>query len=84
MYELNRTDSEALNSLVDGIYPLRAIFVYNISEPSFRKETRFFETQEAMRKDVERVFGVLLSRWGLRAKPCLLWDHVAMPKVVRI
>lgn len=32
------------------------------------------DVQEAMRRDVERAFGVLMSRWELLERPCASWD----------
>lgn len=83
-YVLNNKTRECTYYLVDGIYPLWAIFVTTISEPSNRKERRFSAAQEAHRKDVERAFGVLVSRWGLLAKPCTLWNRVIIRKVVQV
>ena len=31
--------------------------------------------QESVRKDVERAFGVLQSRWGIVRNPALSWDE---------
>lgn len=51
-------DHEELYFLFIGIYPPWSIFVNKISECSTQKETSFFESHEAMRKDVNREFGV--------------------------
>jgi hypothetical protein len=45
--------------LVDDIYPPCAIFVSTISNPVGQRKTYFAKRQEAARKDVERVFGVM-------------------------
>lgn len=60
--------------LVDGIYPKWAIFVDTIQGAVARKQKTFAGGQEAVRKDVERAFGVLLSRWHILAKPAMFHD----------
>nr|XP_040252039.1 uncharacterized protein LOC120969042 [Aegilops tauschii subsp. strangulata] len=39
------------------------------------KRKRFSQMQESARKDVERAFGVLQSRWGIVRNPALSWDE---------
>jgi len=51
--------------LTDGIYPQWAIFVKTIQSPLGNKRKYFAKAQEAVRKDVERAFGVLQSRFPL-------------------
>lgn len=46
------------------------MIINTIAERMKRKERAFFAAKEAMRKDVERVFGVLVPRWALLAKLC--------------
>jgi len=43
----------------DGIYPLWLTFVKTIHAQQRNKRKHFAKTQESVRKDVERVFGVL-------------------------
>lgn len=69
--------------LVDGIYPKWAIFVSTIAEAVSRKERHFCAAQEGMRKDVERAFGVLVSRWHILNKPCMFWDEDIMKKTMK-
>lgn len=69
--------------LVDGIYPKWAIFVSTIAHAVSKKDKHFCAAQEGMRKDVERAFGVLVSRWHILAKPCNLWDLDIMNKTVK-
>lgn len=82
-YEVNRKKKNCLYFLVDGIYPQWSIFVSTIAEGTTRKENVFAAAQEAIRKDVERAFGVLISRWGFLQKPCTLWDRDTVAKVVK-
>ena len=55
--------------LADGIYPQWTTFVKTISNPVGEKRRRFAQEQESVNKDVERVFGVLQSRWGIVRYP---------------
>jgi hypothetical protein len=48
--------------LDDGIYPSWATFVKTVCNPADEKYKRFAKEQEAARKDMERVFGVVQSR----------------------
>ncbi|KAM3292677.1 hypothetical protein ACQJBY_036405 [Aegilops geniculata] len=61
--------------LADGIYPQWSTFVKTISKPQDEKRKRFAQMQESVRKDVERAFGVLQSRWGIVRNPALSWDE---------
>ena len=61
-YKVNNRVLNLLYYLVDGIYPEWAIFIDTIRFGSTRKEKCFSAYQEGVRKDVERAFGVLVSR----------------------
>jgi hypothetical protein len=51
--------------LTDGIYPPWSCFVQTIHEATDEKRKHFSSRQEAMRKDVERCFGVLQARFAI-------------------
>ncbi|XP_047965105.1 uncharacterized protein LOC125209547 [Salvia hispanica] len=51
--------------LADGIYPNWPVFVKMVKHAVGQKKSYFATRQEAVRKDVERAFGVLQSRWGM-------------------
>ena len=68
--------------LVDGIYPPLSRFVKTISIPINKKETKFAGWQEAARKDVERAFGVLQSKWRLLSSPIEKWDETKIQQMV--
>jgi hypothetical protein len=55
--------------LADGIYPEWPVFVKTHCNPTEEKYIRFAKEQEACRKDVERAFGVLQSRWAIVRHP---------------
>uniref|UniRef100_A0A0D3C144 DDE Tnp4 domain-containing protein n=1 Tax=Brassica oleracea var. oleracea TaxID=109376 RepID=A0A0D3C144_BRAOL len=43
----------------------------------------FAQRQEAVRKDVERAFGVLQARFAIVKNPSLFWDKVKIEKIMR-
>ena len=55
--------------LADSIYPKWSAIVQTIYEPGGLKKQYFTIKQEAFRKDIERAFGVLQSRWAIVAGP---------------
>jgi len=61
--------------LVDGIYPNCPAFVKTISHPLDMKAAHFAKEQEKVRKDTERTFGVLQSRWAIVRGPASGWNR---------
>uniref|UniRef100_A0A452ZBF8 DDE Tnp4 domain-containing protein n=1 Tax=Aegilops tauschii subsp. strangulata TaxID=200361 RepID=A0A452ZBF8_AEGTS len=61
--------------LADGIYPWWATFVKSIPAPDTRKHKTFAKRQEGARKDVERAFGVLQSRFAIVRGPAKGWKR---------
>ncbi|XP_022002452.1 uncharacterized protein LOC110899859 [Helianthus annuus] len=55
--------------LVDGIYPTWSVFVKSFPYPHLLDDKKFKKQHEAARKDVERTFGVLKSKWGVTNWP---------------
>ncbi|XP_057779674.1 uncharacterized protein LOC130998259 [Salvia miltiorrhiza] len=55
--------------LTDGIYPTWASFVKSYPAPGDPVRRKFAQRQEAVRKDVERAFGVLQARWAVVRNP---------------
>ncbi|KAE9184116.1 hypothetical protein PF004_g23754 [Phytophthora fragariae] len=68
--------------LTDGIYPAWAIFQRSIADPNNEKRRLYAKVQEAVRKDIERAFGVLQQRFRIIALPCKLWSSSAMGDVM--
>ncbi|KAK3193835.1 hypothetical protein Dsin_025145 [Dipteronia sinensis] len=69
--------------LSDGIYPSYATLIQTISQPTSIKEKLFAERQEAVRKDVERAFGVLQSRWHIVKGPARMWNAKDLGKIMK-
>jgi len=60
--------------LADGIYPKWSTLVQTIHDPITHKKKLFAAKQESCRKDVERAFGVLQSRFAIVANPARYWE----------
>ncbi|CAM8972647.1 unnamed protein product [Rhodiola kirilowii] len=63
-YKVNGSTYDNSYYLADGIYP-RYSFVKTIPNPQNDAEKLFSKKQESYRKDVERYFGILQSRWAI-------------------
>ncbi len=68
--------------LVDGIYPEYSFFVKPYSASTDEKRQQFTRMQESVRKDVERAFGVLQSRWRVIATPSRYWYMPVMEDIM--
>ncbi|XP_076958480.1 uncharacterized protein LOC143634215 [Bidens hawaiensis] len=60
-------------NLGDGIYPEYSIIVKTFQDPIEEKREYFKKKQESARKDIERCFEVLKSRWHYMKNPCRVW-----------
>ena len=69
--------------LTSGIYPKCTTFIQSIPIPQGPKAVLFAQRQEAVRKDVERAFGVLQARFAIVKNPALCWDKVKIGKIMR-
>ncbi|XP_042423546.1 uncharacterized protein LOC122011206 [Zingiber officinale] len=72
-FTINNTQYTKGYYLIDGIYPKWATFIKRFSCPQDPKRKIFKERQEAARKDVERAFRVLQSRWAMIKGPGRFW-----------
>ncbi|KAI4994273.1 hypothetical protein ZWY2020_029321 [Hordeum vulgare] len=66
-----------------GIYPRWATFVKSIPAPTSRKHKTFAKKQEGARKDVERAFGVLQSRFAIVRGPAKGWKRKEINDVMK-
>uniref|UniRef100_A0A0D3CJE8 DDE Tnp4 domain-containing protein n=1 Tax=Brassica oleracea var. oleracea TaxID=109376 RepID=A0A0D3CJE8_BRAOL len=82
-YSVNGREYHLVYYLTDGIYPKWATFIQSISLPQGPKAVLFAQRQEAVRKDVERAFGVLQARFAIVKNPALFWDKVKIGKIMR-
>uniref|UniRef100_A0A0D3A5Z9 DDE Tnp4 domain-containing protein n=1 Tax=Brassica oleracea var. oleracea TaxID=109376 RepID=A0A0D3A5Z9_BRAOL len=82
-YFVNGREYHLAYYLTDGIYPKWATFIQSISLPQGPKAVLFAQHQEAVRKDVERAFGVLQARFAIVKNSALFWDKVKIGKIMR-
>lgn len=82
-YIINGVIRDYVYFLVDGAYPDWAIFVSTCKHPINEKEKIFSKQQEAVRKDVERVFAVISSKFQILSRPFRLWDLSDINKVMQ-
>jgi hypothetical protein len=59
---------------VDSIYPKLSRFVKTLSQPVDREQANYAKWQEKTRKDVERGFGVLQSKFRILTQKVELWS----------
>eukprot|EP00258_Populus_trichocarpa_P029324 XP_024445343.1 uncharacterized protein LOC112324920 [Populus trichocarpa] len=69
--------------LADGIYPNWSTFVKTIPRPLGAKRKYFASKQESARKDVERAFGVLQSRFAIVRQPVRYWDEETLANIMK-
>jgi hypothetical protein len=76
-FSIGDEDFDTLFVLVDGIYPRFSRFVRGMKIPITEKEKLFTKWQEAVRKDVERLYGVLKGKWQFLAHPISFMMFIA-------
>uniref|UniRef100_A0A0D2ZU68 DDE Tnp4 domain-containing protein n=1 Tax=Brassica oleracea var. oleracea TaxID=109376 RepID=A0A0D2ZU68_BRAOL len=83
IFSVNGREYHLAYYLTDGIYPKLATFIQSIPIPQGPNAVLFAQHQEAVRKDVERAFGVLQARFAIVKNPALFWDKVKIGKIMR-
>jgi hypothetical protein len=73
-YTINGKTRDLPYWLADGIYPAFAIFVKTIKGAVGAKLKHFSCCQEAVRKDIERAFGILMQRFHFLSSSCRMWN----------
>ena len=73
-YNVNGNNYNMGYYLTYGIYPEWATFVKTIPPPQGDKRRLFSKYQEGQRKNIERAFGVLQSRFAIIRGPTRFWD----------
>eukprot|EP00170_Pyropia_yezoensis_P001905 contig_8164_g1909 len=68
-FTVNGKTRTLLYYLVDGIYPSYAFFIASYSNANIEKRKTLNRLQEALRKDVERLYGVLTARFHIAVHP---------------
>jgi secreted protein with Ig-like and vWFA domain len=64
-YVVNGNTYTTPNYLADGIYPAWTMFIKTLKHSLSTKDKRSSMKQEAVRKDIERAFGVLVARFHI-------------------
>uniref|UniRef100_A0A0D3B0Q4 DDE Tnp4 domain-containing protein n=1 Tax=Brassica oleracea var. oleracea TaxID=109376 RepID=A0A0D3B0Q4_BRAOL len=82
-FNVNGREYDFAYYLTDGIYPEWATFIQSIRLPQGPKHSLFAKTQESVRKDVERAFGVLQARFAVIKNPSNLWDKSKITNIMR-
>ncbi|XP_058741338.1 uncharacterized protein LOC131613706 [Vicia villosa] len=81
-YTINRIEYNKGYYLSDGIYPEHAMFVKSIPMPQGDKRKLFARHQEAARKDIERAFEVLQSRFAIIRNPARSWHLDTLQRIM--
>lgn len=82
-FSINGTQYNTGYYLAEGIYPEWTAFVKSIRAPQLEKHKLYAMQQEAKRKDVERAFGVLQSRFNIVRRPACSWSMKILRKIMK-
>ncbi|XP_024179183.1 putative nuclease HARBI1 [Rosa chinensis] len=74
-FQANNRNHKLGYYLADGIYPQWATFIKSIPRPTRPKDLKFSQAQEGYRKDVERCFGILQSRFSIIRGAARGWER---------
>tara|TARA_R110002050_G_scaffold76581_1_gene163667 strand:+ start:292 stop:1143 length:852 start_codon:yes stop_codon:yes gene_type:complete len=81
-YQMVQGTESQLYFAADNIYPQFPIFMQSCGDSSNPVIHFFSKRLEAVRKDVERAFGILQARFAFLKKPVLLWSLERMETTV--
>ena len=82
-YNVNGNHYDTEYYLADGIYPEWAAFVKTISKSQTEKHKLYAQHQEGARKDVEKAFGVLQSRFDIVTRPARFWKQIDVVNIMK-
>ncbi|KAL6549691.1 hypothetical protein OROMI_020179 [Orobanche minor] len=83
-FSINGHDYNKGYYLADGIYPTWATFVKTIPVPIGLKRQYFAKVHEALRKDVERAFGILQSRFAIIRGPARYYNQDDLKHIMTV
>jgi Plant transposon protein len=81
-YTINGNTRDWMYFLVDEIYPEWSIFVNTYTDLIDLKKRMFLKRQEAARKDIECIFGVLVQRFHVLQHPLRGWFQDDLVSIV--
>jgi hypothetical protein len=81
-FEINQKQFQSAYYLCDGIYPSWGSFIKSIPNASDLATKHFNSVQEAFRKDIERAFGSLQSKWHILTSPIRNWYQDDIEQIV--
>uniref|UniRef100_A0A0D3C2M6 DDE Tnp4 domain-containing protein n=1 Tax=Brassica oleracea var. oleracea TaxID=109376 RepID=A0A0D3C2M6_BRAOL len=82
-FSVNGREYHMTYYLTVGIYPKWENFIQYIPIPQGPQAALFVQRQEAVRKNVERAFGVLQARFAIVKNPAVFWDKVKIENIMR-
>ena len=82
-FQVNGTQYHQGYYLADGIYLSWPTLISSIKIPQTKGEKNFCMRQESVRKDIERVFGVLQQRWHIIRNPATFWDVNVLDMIMK-
>ncbi len=72
-YQMSHGEEDNIYYAADNIYPEFPVFMQSCGDSVDPKIHFYSKRLEAVRKDVERAFGILQARFAFLKVPCLLW-----------
>lgn len=82
-FKINKVRRTLPYYLADGIYPRWPLFAKTTQEATTKKGKAHAAAQEGVRKDIERAFGVLVSRFHILQRPSRMWYRSDISNVMK-